>query len=204
MLAHVPLDRKRVLDIGCGAGSFGKIVKDRNMCEVWGIEMNTQQAQNASKVLDKVVIGDAVIKISEIPYTFFDCIVCNDILEHLVNPFAFLSELRKYLTPGGVLVASIPNVRYYRVLKDLIIRGDWRYKDSGVLDIDHLRFFTKKSIERMFRNTGWTIKTIEGINPTSSKTYRILNALLLGIIQDIQYRQFALQAEITENVPVCE
>ncbi|HQA81613.1 MAG TPA: class I SAM-dependent methyltransferase [Methanoregulaceae archaeon] len=195
MLPFVPLSVKRLLDIGCGAGTFGANIKARQNCEVWGIEMDAKQGQEASRILDKVIIGDAVGKLDEIPPSFFDCIVCNDLLEHLVDPFSFLKRLRRPMVSEGILVASVPNVRYYRVLKDLIIHRDWKYKEPGVLDIDHLRFFTRKSMIRMFTDGGWKIKTVTGINPTSSRTFRIMNLLLFGRLGDVCFRQFAIQAE---------
>jgi len=48
---------------------------------------------------------------------------------------------------------------------------------------------------RMFTDGGWKIKTVTGINPTSSRTFRIMNLLLFGRLGDVCFRQFAIQAE---------
>ncbi len=46
------------------------------------------------------------------------------------------------------MVGSVPNVRYFKNLFDLLVLRDWDYKDSGVLDRTHLRYFTLKSLRR--------------------------------------------------------
>ncbi|MBN1474651.1 MAG: class I SAM-dependent methyltransferase [Syntrophaceae bacterium] len=145
MIGFVPRDARRILEIGCAAGIFSNSIKSRQKCEVWGMEISEKYGRDAMNLLDKVVIGDVITKLNEIPESYFDCIICNDILEHLVDPFSFLVSLRRYVVPGGKIVCSIPNIRYYRVLKDLVMNGEWKYNDSGVLDITHLRFFTKKA-----------------------------------------------------------
>jgi len=93
-----------------------------------------------------------------------------------------------------VVVASVPNIRYYRVLAELVLHGNWDYKDHGVLDKTHLRFFTRKSIAKMFRQLGFQILKLEGIHPTSSRTYKVLNTLLLGGLSDARYKHFAVVA----------
>jgi len=196
MLPLVPLAAKKLLELGCGTGSFASQIKQRNDCEVWGIELVEKQARKASEVLDKVIVGDVTTEVSALPERYFDCVICNDILEHLADPYTILKKLKDHITANGVLVASIPNVRYYRVVKDLLIYGDWKYKESGVLDKTHLRFFTRKSIIRELAENGWYVEYIAGINPSSSKTFKVLNLLMLGRIADIQYRQFALVASI--------
>jgi len=194
MLPLVPLGAKKILELGCGTGAFAAQIKKRNTCEVWGIELVEKQAHKAKEILDKVIIGDVTTEVARLPGRYFDCVVCNDILEHLVDPYTLLKTLTKHITTQGVLVASIPNVRYYRVVKDLLIHGDWRYKESGVLDKTHLRFFTRKSIIRELDENGWHVENIAGINPSSSKTFKVLNLLMLGRIADIQFRQFAFVA----------
>ena len=151
MLPLIPTEARCILDIGCGAGLFGMSIKQRQQAEVWGMEYNPEAASQAERGLDRVLIGDAIIHIQEVPDTYFDAIVCNDILEHLPDPFTFIDILKTKLAPKGVLVVSLPNVRYANNLWNLLFGKDWKYEDSGILDRTHLRFFTKKSIERLFR-----------------------------------------------------
>ena len=117
-----------------------------------------------------------------------------DVLEHLVDPYSLLCSLKAKLSPGGLIVASIPNIRYYRALVDLVIHGNWDYKDHGILDKTHLRFFTFKSITKTFESLGFEILKLEGLHSTSSRTYRVLNIILPGLLSDVRYKHFAVVA----------
>ena len=137
MLVYVPESAKRIIDIGCGEGGFGKLIKGRQDSEVWGLERDPAAASAAKRMLDRVVCGDAVTNVEQLPDAYFDCIVCNDILEHLVAPEDFLRLLKAKLSPDGNIICSIPNVRYFFVLYDLVIKKRWEYQDAGVLDRTH-------------------------------------------------------------------
>jgi hypothetical protein len=83
-----------------------------------------------------------------------------DVLEHLRDPWAALFRLRDCLKDGGTVVASIPNIANYKIIKKLLFT-DWRYEPGGILDHTHLRFFTRRSVEDLFRNAGFEILRIE-------------------------------------------
>lgn len=191
MLAFVPLHAKKVLDIGCGAGLFGALIKKERGAEVWGVEMDPKVAQSAQGGVDTVLVGDIASLLEKIPEAYFDCIVCNDVLEHLTDPYSVLSVLKKKLSTEGVIVFSLPNVRYFGNLKNLLVHKDWRYQDEGILDRTHLRFFTEKSICRMFQDTGYQLTTMQGLRPVRSWKFYFLNLLTLGNLSDAQYLQFA-------------
>jgi len=78
------------------------------------------------------------------------------------------------LRPRGVVVASIPNVRHVSVTFPLLARGLWEYQDEGLLDQTHLRFFTRRSMETLFRSSGYEVERIEAINLSDGKTGAIL------------------------------
>lgn len=191
----IPLNAKSILDIGCGEAVFSAQLKQRNKAEVWGIEFDVSAADIARKKIDKVLVGDALGIIPGLPDNYFDCIVFNDVLEHLVDPFKALIEIKNKLKTGGVVVCSIPNIRYFFVLKDLLFKKQWRYEDSGVLDKTHLRFFTKNSILDMFNVLGYQILEIKGINKSTSKKLALFNILTFGYFSDTRYSQFACVAK---------
>ncbi len=195
MLKYIPRDVKKTLEFGCGSGGFSELIKDKFGAEVWAVEIDERSAKAASEKLDKVFNCDAQEAIGKLPDDYFDCIMFFDVLEHLVDPYSLLTAAKKKLTKKGVVVASIPNIRYYRSFVDLAISGNWDYRNHGVLDKTHLRFFTHKSIVKMFNNLDFEILELEGIHPTSSRTFRILNILLLNAIRDIRYKHFAVVAK---------
>ncbi len=200
MRAFVPADARVILDVGCGDGAFAaglRQERQRDGCEleIWGLEMDPQAAAQATERLDHVLAGSAEDRATELPGGHFDCIVFNDVLEHLAWPEQLLRALRPALAPGGVVVASIPNVRYFFNVWDLAVRGDWEYHDEGIRDRTHLRFFTRSSIHGLFARAGYRVRRQVGINPTGSWRFRLVNALTLGRLSDMRYLQFACVAD---------
>jgi len=191
MLKYVPTHARTTLEFGCGFGAFSALLKNNLGTEAWAVEIDKTAAQEAARKLDRVINSDASESLEGIPENYFDCVILFDILEHLVDPYTLLSALKSKLTSEGVIVASIPNVRFYRNMVDLLIHGNWDYKEKGILDKTHLRFFTYKSIIKMFSQLGFEILAVEGISPTSSRSYRLLNTLLFGKISDAEYAQYA-------------
>lgn len=197
MLPYIPKDAKKILELGCGEGMFGSYLRDKMSTEVWGIEIETKFATKAKKNLDKVYIGDAETIIKKLPAKSFDVIVANDVLEHMVDPYSVLKEAKRILKKDGVVVSSIPNMRNYHVLHKLVRQGQWEYEESGILDRTHLRWFTYKSIIKMYEDLGYEVVQQAGIDDSyMPPNYRIVNALLRGKILDMKYVQIATVAKV--------
>jgi len=156
----IPPSARRILDIGCGEGSMAEEVKNNLGAEVWGIEYMPQAADKARLKLDKVLCGDVAALLPQLPAAYFDVIICADVLEHLIDPWQVLNSLREKLAPGGAVVASIPNVRFWSVVKNLL-EGHWNYTEFGILDRTHLRFFTFESVVALFTAAGFTPTDIQ-------------------------------------------
>jgi 2-polyprenyl-3-methyl-5-hydroxy-6-metoxy-1,4-benzoquinol methylase len=198
MLNYVPKDIKVVLDVGCGEGGFGELFKKERNGEVWGIELVSQAAEKAKSKLDRVFTGNFETDTFDLPEEYFDCIVFNDVLEHLYDPWEVLKQTRKLLKSGGYVLASIPNVRYYEHVKRLAMRGDWEYTAAGLMDRTHLRFFTCKSAKTMLKQSGYKITQVEGIGfRWNSWKFNLLNQLFGRRLEDMRYVQFAYLAQKT-------
>ena len=154
---------RRVLDLGCAAGSFGERLKARFPgAHVTGIEAGRAAAAKAAARIDRVVAS----RLEEVDFgaadfgpASFDLIVAGDVLEHLVNPWALLGSVRPCIAPDGHLIASIPNVRNLALAADLMLNGRWHYEDRGLLDITHLRFFAFEDIRALFEDTGYRLES---------------------------------------------
>jgi len=194
MLRYLPKDAKKVLDVGCGNGCFAEVIKNQNSAEVWGIELMEQEANLAKQVLDKVFIGPCENFIDSLPDNYFDVIYFNDVLEHLVDPYAVLKKMKSKLASDGVVISSIPNVRYHNSFIKVLVSKDWKYEPFGVMDFTHMRFFTEKSIKRMYEEAGYTVKVSEGINKSKSLKPYLYNIPFLFTQLDIRYPQFATVA----------
>lgn len=196
MLNYLPKNAHRILDIGCGNGAFAEVIKNKNNAEVWGIEYMNEHGVEAQKKLDKVFIGRCEDFIEDLPNNYFDAIYFNDVLEHLADPYEVLSAIKEKLATGGVVISSIPNIRFYKALRKIVVNKDWQYEDHGVMDKTHLRFFTKKSIRRMYEELGYTIIKHEGINKSKSIKPFLFYTLTLFTQLDMQYVQFATVAKV--------
>jgi len=151
---------KRILDMGCAAGELGLALKQAGALEVVGIERSTEAAKLAKDRLDQVFVSDVENFSLPLDVASFDYIIFADILEHTIDPWAVLAAYRRYLKPKGVVIASIPNIRFYSVIARLIFNR-WGYRESGILDTTHLRFFTLPTIKEMFRRSGYGIDRVD-------------------------------------------
>ncbi|HEV3261711.1 MAG TPA: glycosyltransferase, partial [Gemmataceae bacterium] len=162
VVALVPPSARRVLDIGCGAGRLGETLKARQAAEVWGIEAVPEAAQAARSRLHQVLVADVEQVDPAYVQGYFDTVICADVLEHLRDPARLLRHIHRWLAPGGQVVASIPNVRHHTVLRGLL-EGNWTYEPAGLLDRTHLRFFTRREIEKLFYRAGFTVSEIQAV-----------------------------------------
>lgn len=150
----------RVLEVGCASGRF---ISTLDASERWGIEPDDAAAQQARSLGVNVLVGTYSQVESSIPDAHFDLIVANDVIEHMSDHEKFLSDVRQKLAPQGCLVGSVPNIRHLSELLKLVFLKDWRYMEDGVLDKTHLRFFTRRSLQRSLVATGYDVERIAGL-----------------------------------------
>jgi len=156
-LPLIPEGNNVILDLGCGAGQFGRVLRELNKAsEVIGVEIYPLAAEEAAKYYTKVYQHN--VESLVLPYAeYFDYVICGDILEHLIDPWSMLTKINRMLKYGGELICSIPNIRYWKIITDLVLNGRWEYTDAGILDSTHLRFFTKSSFMGMLHNANYRI-----------------------------------------------
>ncbi len=195
MFYFMPNSLKKTIEFGCSNGYFSATIKENFGAEVWGVDMDSSAISKAEEVLDKAVWGQAMQVLEGLPNNYFDCVICNDFLEHLENPTEFLTALKPHVSKSAFLVCSLPNVRYWKNIRELLFNKDWRYREGGILDNTHLRFFTKKSMKRLLGVSGLTVDIIKGINPSKSILFGLLNILTLGFHNDMKYYQFGIRAK---------
>jgi 2-polyprenyl-3-methyl-5-hydroxy-6-metoxy-1,4-benzoquinol methylase len=160
----VPFGVSHVLDVGCSNGALGAGIKiKRPKSRVFGIEMSPQMAAQAETKLDKVFVGDAskIILGGQLAGHEFDVIIFADLLEHLVDPWSVLKVAVQHLKPGGSIITSIPNIRHIDTIFNLVVKGRWPYRNRGIHDRTHLRFFTLKNIREMLHDSGLEIDVME-------------------------------------------
>lgn len=156
--------RSTVLDIGCAEGYLGKTLTSRG-CRIWGVDKNARAIRTASAWYEEVINIDLdTARVLPWPTKVYDVILAADVLEHLKSPDATLQMLRRYLTPSGVLIVSLPNIAHLSI-RLLLLGGRFEYRESGILDETHLRFFTFKTACEFVEAAGFTVeRTLVGSN----------------------------------------
>jgi SAM-dependent methyltransferase len=154
VLARIPLTARAVLEVGCGSAALGAEYKRRNPnCLYVGLENDPARAEAARARLDQVFEGDLDIDPLPCGIRSFDCIVYDDGLEHLRDPWSVLRTHVALLAPGGTLVLCVPNVEHWSIAASLL-RGEWDYAERGLLDVRHLRWFSRRTAERALTDAG--------------------------------------------------
>ena len=158
LLERIPTDATAILEFGCGEAPLGFELKKRQACRVVGIELDPEAAAIARKRIDEVHCAD-VREVVEKLDERFDWIIGGDIVEHIDEPWSFLTALRRVAAPGGQLLLSLPNIANGAVISDLL-NGRFDYVYMGLTCVGHLRFFTRRTIEEMLTIAGWEVVEI--------------------------------------------
>jgi 2-polyprenyl-3-methyl-5-hydroxy-6-metoxy-1,4-benzoquinol methylase len=201
----LPAAYSRVMDVGCGSGVTSSWLKQRCPgAEAIGVEADLDAAREAGKVLDRVIAVNVEQSLDFIDEYFerIELLLLMDILEHLRDPWTFLHKIKSVVKDRGCIIASIPNVRNLKVLMPLIIQGQWRYGDCGLLDKTHLRFFTKKTIVELFDSAGLVVDLIAPTGPIAKNNIRsaagllalVLNKATGGAFTEFIAHQFLVRA----------
>ena len=154
-LARLVRPGSEVLDVGAGPGVLAAHLNAKRACFVDGIELDPSSAVYGTSAFRSLWIADleqdnVAILVGEKRY---DAIICADVLEHLRTPEQLLRQLIPLLKPDGVLLLSVPNVAHAGLIAELI-SGELRYREEGLLDRTHIRFFTRSSLLRMLADCG--------------------------------------------------
>jgi 2-polyprenyl-3-methyl-5-hydroxy-6-metoxy-1,4-benzoquinol methylase len=148
-----------VLDVGCWSGSTGAFLQGERNVTIDGVEPEAAMADRAAHHYRRVyhtTIERAFDELIGDRSHSYDALLFLDVLEHMVNPREVLEISRELVKPGGRALVSIPNVAHWSVRWELL-KGGWRYRDNGLLDRTHLRFFTRASALELARDAGWTV-----------------------------------------------
>lgn len=153
-----------VLDLGCGSGALGQYLAQNHACTSDGLTWSEAEAAHARPHYRHIEVAD--LEQADISALFagkrYDRIVCADVLEHLRQPERILSACRTLLAPEGKLLISVPNAGYCGLVAELL-QGEFLYREEGLLDRTHLRFFTRSSLQRFLQEQHWVLESIDTI-----------------------------------------
>ena len=161
------------LDVGCSSGNLGSALRDAKGCSIDGIELDSQAATIArTRGYDNVFVLNLNHDLASLPNVEqkYDVITCADVLEHLIAPEQVIQRLSMLLKPDGIFIISLPNVAFLLNRLHLLL-GNWDYKQYGILDRTHLRFYTIKSGCRMVESAGLKLVTLKPYNQFGALRY---------------------------------
>ena len=185
----------RVLDLGCGGGHNGALLKRAGAREVVGVELHAGAAAQARKRLDAVVQGDlAHLDLAQLGDEPFDAILASDVLEHLAAPEAVLARALTRLRPGGAVVVSLPNVAHVVVFANLLMKR-WPRRSSGIFDRTHLRFFAKRDMVGLLEGAGLHVLRVQPYYTRYAAIRAACFVFSLYVFREYWARQFLLLAE---------
>lgn len=181
----------RVLEIGCSGGHTLHWLKSTGRCG-WAAGVEPYAELNPSlQNIDAIWKMDIEKELPDIPAASLDLLLCLDVLEHLVDPWETVRRLDHLVKPGGTIIVSVPNLRNYHVVLDLLLKGSFEYADAGILDRTHLRFFTRKSAIALAETSGARVTCVIG-----TETNRWQKKLLVKMgVGDLLAKQFILSAK---------
>ena len=170
----------RVLEIGCACGATLREIGMHNpTAKLYGVELNEKAAVFAAPFAKILTMDVEHMDPGMIPERF-DYIVMGDVIEHLLDPWTAIANMRELLVPGGCIVASIPNVAFVGNIMSVLL-GNWTYQDAGILDRTHFRFFTYKEIVKMFEGAGFKIEQKKCNQFVESETVQAFRQELLEL-----------------------
>ncbi|MFD1882076.1 methyltransferase domain-containing protein [Paracoccus pacificus] len=154
LLALMPLSARRVLEIGCGSGVLARVWRQRNPAAHYtAVEIHAESAARAARHVDRLIEGDIEVLADADLGGPFDLVVMGDSLEHLADADRMLARIKGLLVPGGVLLASVPNIAHWSALR-VLLEGRWPNTDDGLFDRTHRRFFTFSALSAALQKAG--------------------------------------------------
>lgn len=191
LVARLPKPLGRVLDVGCGEGGPGPHLRAAGAVRIEGVEFQEQAAAVARGRYDAVHEGDAVAVVPNLEGGF-NTFLCYDVLEHLADPAPLLGTLRAKAESGASLHISVPNARFYALVRDLMVRGTFGYESFGHRDYTHLRWFTRRDLEALVREAGWMV--VESRPTATLRRAGFLEGPTRGLVGELLSPQWQLLA----------
>jgi 2-polyprenyl-3-methyl-5-hydroxy-6-metoxy-1,4-benzoquinol methylase len=179
-----------VLELGPATGYFTRYLSQSLGCTVDAVELDPGMAERVRPFCRRLIVGDLAVPdvLAGFGQSRYRIIIAADVIEHLVNPESLIKRLRQFLDVDGKLLLSVPNVAYAGVIADLL-KGRFEYRDEGLLDRTHLRFYTRESLARLLEGNGFHVHGWAAVfRPLNESEFKVrvetlpvdLRAALLG------------------------
>src|SRR4051812_4620430 len=174
VISLVPKEAKYILDIGCGAGDNGEILKDMGYV-VDGITISEEEKAVAGRIMRNVYVHNVENGLPKDINGKYDVIILSHVLEHICYPQTLLKDIQGILNPGGFLIIALPNLMHFRSRWQLL-RGNFNYQEYGIWDYTHFRWYTFRSARKMLEQAGYTVEQadVSGEIPFEHRLKKVL------------------------------
>lgn len=177
----------KVLDVGCTTGKLAKALK-RKKCQVTGVDIDRSSLNLARRYCQSTILAnveDCKLLAKKLQGEKFDVVVLGDVLEHLKYPKELLVALKKHLKQNALIVSSTPNSAFIWMRMKFLL-GNLSYsKNGGLMDEDHLRFYSFQTARALFEESGYEIISVKpsshGINNPKYFAIKILAKILPSV-----------------------
>ncbi len=183
----------KVLEAGAGGGDTLLAMKNSGLAsEVAGLELFELPGTNqGDPLIDKFIICDVERDELDLPLNHYDAIMCGDVLEHLIDPWKAVEKLARHLKPGGLMIASIPNIRALSAFRKIFLRGDFSYTNQGLFDRTHYRFFCRRNMIDLLTSTSRQLVSVtsnlEFKKKSGTKTFNRLTGRIFEHFFTVQF-----------------
>jgi 2-polyprenyl-3-methyl-5-hydroxy-6-metoxy-1,4-benzoquinol methylase len=186
----LPRTAIRILDVGCGVGATAAWLKSRYPgSRTVGLEGNPSLREELSRNVDEAHIVDLDGTLPDVGAP--DLVLFLDVLEHLARPEQVLAQLTAAMPPEGTVIVSLPNVAHLSVSLPLLLRARFTYRDAGILDRTHLRFFVRQSAVALLNGAGFTVQSGVRAGFDGPRT-RWLDRITFGKLRDCLTKQYIM------------
>jgi methionine biosynthesis protein MetW len=170
-----------VLDVGCGDGAVGEFLIRKRGNQVIGLDFAMRALKKAKSRKIPVALAD-VEKSLPIKSNSVDLVFLGDVIEHIYDPDRAISEISRVLKPQGRLIASCPNMGYWRYRSHYLIHGifpETEWIQGDLWQSQHIRFFNKRLLYKLLQKKNFSIKRFIGVSR------RRLDKPLVNLIPDL-------------------
>jgi len=199
-----------VLEFGASNGYMTQYLKETLHCFTFAVEINEENLSELDKYSDGFMIGETdgdIEKYHWVGCGAWDHILFADVLEHLRDPYTVLKKAATQLNDNGTILISIPNVSHNSIIVDLI-NNNFEYRELGLLDNTHIRFFTRKSLLKMVDDAGLFVSKEMNTRCRMQNTEfkNSLNDVPVGVADYLKMRQdgniyqFVWELKLKESV----
>lgn len=146
---------RRVLEFGCGPGSITRNLQAQG-CTITGVDVDPTALEKVAEFCvstHSLDLNSADWSPLARPADGYERVVAADVLEHLYDPLGSLRRMIGYLAPEGRMVISVPHAGHACLL-GCLMAGDFQYRDWGLLDRTHIRFFGLSNIDKLLEDAG--------------------------------------------------